>query len=325
MAREEGEGMSAAHTGQRTSEEIRRDIERTRSEMDETVDALDQRLSPGQMLDEAWHLLKREGGGAGDVIRDHPVPLALMGLGVAWLAIEKAAGSGPTANAGVGAGTYAPAEGRVGPYRGDAISRTDEPGAVDRAKAGAAHAKEKVKEGLDDAAAWVKDQLPDGDQASELSERAGDTARHAASSVKHGAQDAKRGLRSLFDDQPLALGAIAFGLGIAAGASAPTTRWEDEHMGSVADTLKDGVKEAAEDIGQAARAAAGEAVDAARGEADRQDIRSNLGEVAKRVASEAKLAARDRAEREELTGEGLRERARQVGRDTRDQAADEMR
>jgi hypothetical protein len=325
MGREEGEVMSASHAGERSSDEIRRDIERTRSEMDETVDALEQRLSPGQMLDEAWHLLKSQGGGAGDVVRDHPVPLALMGLGVAWLAIEKATGSSASTDGDVGPGTYARAEGRVGPYLGDAVSRSDEPGRSDRAAAAAVHAKDEAKARLGEAGEWVKDHLPDGNDATELKERAGQTARRAASSVKHGAHDAKRGLGSLFDDQPLALGAIAFGLGIAAGAAVPTTRWEDEHIGPAAETLKDEVKAAAKDAGRTARAAAGDALDAARAEADRQDIRSNLGEAAKRVAAEAKLAARERAEREDLTGDGLTERAREIGRATRDGASDEMR
>ncbi len=40
------------------SEQIRAEIERTRANMDDTFDALEAKLTPGQLLGEAWNLTK---------------------------------------------------------------------------------------------------------------------------------------------------------------------------------------------------------------------------------------------------------------------------
>ena len=243
--------MSPDRREERSSDEIRRDIDRTRSAMDETVDELGNRLSPGELIEEAWGAIKGQGRSAGDVVRDHPVPLALMGLGVAWLAIDRA--TGDRHHHSVGAGTYSPAEGRVGPYRGDAISsENDDDSLVERAK-------EKV--------------------------------------TRERARDAKQSVRSFLDDQPLAAAAVTFGIGLAAGLSAPTTRWEDEKLGRASDTLKDEAKETV-------RAAA---------------------ETAKDATSEAAHAAKQRLEED---GPAVREpdqRAWQAASRTRDRARDEIR
>src|SRR4051812_13216917 len=106
---------------ERSADEIRREIERTRSQMDRTVDALGDKLSPSRMLDDLYLRLRTEGPAAlGDAVKHHPIPFTLMGLGLGWLAYEQAKGDGH-----VGEGTYGRAEGRVGPYRGDAVNQDD--------------------------------------------------------------------------------------------------------------------------------------------------------------------------------------------------------
>lgn len=81
---------------ERTSSEIQRDIERTRAEMSHTIDALQERLSPGQLVDQAiWHLRQGElatsandfAANLGRTIRDNPVPVVLIGTGLIWLLI----------------------------------------------------------------------------------------------------------------------------------------------------------------------------------------------------------------------------------------------
>lgn len=72
---------------------IERDLEHTRARLDATLDALQQKLSPGQMVDEAMNWF-RQGDGAeftrnfGRSVRDNPVPLALIGAGIGWLIIN---------------------------------------------------------------------------------------------------------------------------------------------------------------------------------------------------------------------------------------------
>lgn len=71
------------------SREIRREIERTRSQMDRNLDALEQKLTPAQLALEAWGLF-RGGSTAGAsrlwrIAKEHPGPAAVIGVGLAWL------------------------------------------------------------------------------------------------------------------------------------------------------------------------------------------------------------------------------------------------
>jgi gas vesicle protein len=78
--------------GSADTNRIERDLEHTRARLDSTLDALQQKLSPGQMVDEAMNWF-REGNGAefgrnfGRNVRDNPIPVALIGIGVGWLLI----------------------------------------------------------------------------------------------------------------------------------------------------------------------------------------------------------------------------------------------
>lgn len=71
---------------------IERDLARTRSRLDATLDELQQKLSPGELMDQAVTYLK-EGGGMefghnlGRSVRDNPIPVALIGIGLGWLVV----------------------------------------------------------------------------------------------------------------------------------------------------------------------------------------------------------------------------------------------
>ena len=83
------------------SDRIKRDIDRTRAEMDETLDALGERLRPRQLLDDLLDVFRGDSSGtsgqqASRVARNagrtlirqiqrHPVPALLTGAGLAWL------------------------------------------------------------------------------------------------------------------------------------------------------------------------------------------------------------------------------------------------
>lgn len=79
----------------REPRDIQEDLAETRAGLDETIDALQQKLSPGQLFDQTLGYLRRPGGVPGGTqeffsnlsrtIRDNPVPVALIGAGLAWL------------------------------------------------------------------------------------------------------------------------------------------------------------------------------------------------------------------------------------------------
>lgn len=73
-------------------EQIEHEISATRADIDETLDALQNKLSPGELLDQALSYAK-DGGGEfaanfGRTVRDNPVPVALLGVGIGWLMVS---------------------------------------------------------------------------------------------------------------------------------------------------------------------------------------------------------------------------------------------
>lgn len=326
----------------RSSEEIRRDIQRTRAEMDDTADRLEDRLSPGRLLDEVWSRVRDRGNGnaVADVLRDHPVPFALMGLGLGWLAVEQASGRSASPGGGdrkVSPGTWAPAEGRRGPYGPEAVHRDDEDSLMDRAKQKVSEAKEAAS-GAAGAATDLKERASDAassarDKVAEVSSSASDTmsreASSAAGEARQKARQASRGMQRMMEENPLALGAIAFGLGLAGGVSIPSSRTEDRMMGHTADIVKDEGRRLATDAAQSTARVAGDAATAAKEEARRQgreqDLEGPARELAERaeegareVARAARDAAGERAEEEGLTSEGIKDEVKTAGERTRE-------
>ncbi len=98
---------SASLSGSGSSERISDEIEVTRSRMDETLDELGDRLNPRRIMDDVMDYFTRPSGSSGGkssatarfgdsasefgqnlgrTLRDNPVPTALIGAGLAWLA-----------------------------------------------------------------------------------------------------------------------------------------------------------------------------------------------------------------------------------------------
>ena len=90
----------------------RMEIERTRADMGETVDAIQEKLSPESMRAQARTQVKESardaGSGLMDTIKQNPVPVAMVGAGLGWLAWS--AGSG---GSGPGDGSYGNSSGSL--------------------------------------------------------------------------------------------------------------------------------------------------------------------------------------------------------------------
>jgi hypothetical protein len=73
------------------TDRIEADVQQSRHRLNDTLNELGSRLSPGQMLDEGLGLVQgqagRFAGRLGRQIRDNPLPVVLIGAGIAWLAV----------------------------------------------------------------------------------------------------------------------------------------------------------------------------------------------------------------------------------------------
>lgn len=87
----------AYETDSKSSAELQRELETQRHRVEDTIDQIQQKLSPGQMFDE---LLAYTKGGGGEFISSlqrnvtaNPLPVALLGVSLAWLMAKPASAS----------------------------------------------------------------------------------------------------------------------------------------------------------------------------------------------------------------------------------------
>src|SRR5574339_1205648 len=82
--------MLRGSNGGKHPNEILAEIDRTRGEMDRTLTAIEQRLTPGQLVDQALDYLRQSGANEfvqnlGGAAKQNPMPVAVTAIGLAWL------------------------------------------------------------------------------------------------------------------------------------------------------------------------------------------------------------------------------------------------
>jgi ElaB/YqjD/DUF883 family membrane-anchored ribosome-binding protein len=239
----------------------RAEIERTRADMSETVDAIQNKLSPQNIKEQAKEQAKDTAKGAGstimETIRENPLPAVLTGIGLGWLFVSaRRQSSEQTPYSGDRTYDYPPTyelppryeEERApsGPSAGQALERTR-----DRAGETASQAQDRAGQVASRAQS----------QVSQLSSRAQEQARRAGG-----------GFQRMLQENPLAVGALAIGAGAAIGLAVPQTGKEHEAMGEARDTLVEKVQEKAQDAQQRVQRVAEEAQSAAQQEAQNQSL-----------------------------------------------------
>lgn len=208
----------------KSSAELELEVEDARGRIDRTVEALKDKMQPRELFDEATRMM----GGASnkvlstavDQMRENPIPMALIGLGVAWMAISQArrgSASTPTTY-----GSYASYEGY------DA----GEEGLKDKVRSKVSAARAKVSSATEAA----KDKLSSArSTAGESLEDARDRISGLAQTAQMRAGEYTRMARDKFDDtletEPLVIGALGLAVGAAIGAALPATQVERRYIG----------------------------------------------------------------------------------------------
>ncbi|MFN4088958.1 MAG: DUF3618 domain-containing protein [Alphaproteobacteria bacterium] len=74
----------------RSPDDIERDIEATRASLIQTVATIERRLTPGRLIDDliSGALDGRERRDFVELARRHPIPVTLVGIGLAWLLLS---------------------------------------------------------------------------------------------------------------------------------------------------------------------------------------------------------------------------------------------
>ncbi|MFO0752886.1 MAG: DUF3618 domain-containing protein [Thermodesulfovibrionales bacterium] len=274
-------GMPAAGGSGKRPEDIRADIEQTRADMTETVDAIQEKLSPGHIKEQVRNKFRQAtigrardmaykagsrtreiGSTIFDTIRQNPVPAAMVGIGLSWLIMRRPEGNGNgryrTAGEYSPGGEAAGYETPEGEYR--RRKRADE------LSGGAGETTERMKGQVKEKAEQVRE------KAAQFSEQARGQIQRVGSMAQERAQQAKGQFNSLLESNPLALGLAALALGAAIGFSIPETRKERELMGEASSTVRDKAREAAQDTMQKVRHVAEEAARTVKEEAQKQGV-----------------------------------------------------
>ncbi len=221
----------------RDPEDIARAIDETRSEVDETLDALQARLSPGQVLDRAMELVRANGGqfagNLGRTVRDNPWPVLLTGVGLAWMMASTRSGAAasarPSGPGGLREGVSEASE-RFSAAASEALgeSRNRVGAAAHYAGAAASDTVRRVSEGLTNATNLVRDQ----------------------------SQRMSEGLSDLLRDQPLLVGAVGVALGALLGYVLPATEAESRLVGEATRAAETGMAPSTESTERAGSASA---------------------------------------------------------------------
>ncbi|GAB3485827.1 DUF3618 domain-containing protein [Azotobacter salinestris] len=224
---------------QKDPETLEREIDQQRAEISNIVHALENKLSPGELLDKALGYTKGHSGefmsNLTNTVAANPLPTVLTSIGLLWLMTSQ--NRTPASQA----------------YVGEASIASSGPSLTEKARQRAAGIREKaehlgegVSETLDSARQHVGEGL--GSAKQHLS----DSSHHVAESLRHRAHQARGGFDTLMHEQPLVLGALGIAVGALIAGVLPTTRQEDELLGEASDTVTDKLKVKAEEGREAA-------------------------------------------------------------------------
>jgi hypothetical protein len=301
--------------GSKSAAELETEVAGHRAEVEHDLQALQDRLSPGQIVDQLFDYAKNGNGAEftrnlGRSVRDNPLPVALMGVGMAWLMMGGAgesrgrrydtyddydtdswleedddpalyAHTTPVTGMPGDRGTFGTTGARNADSTGSGNGLKDKVGhAMDDMKARAGAAGDRIGETRDragEALGRAGDSMRRaGDKAAAYGREADYRARRYADRAGRAAsrygRKARRGFFQSLEDQPLVLGAIGVAIGAAIGAALPATEREDEFMGETRDELKRHTIDTAEAEAKKAGDMANAAYGAAKQEAENQGL-----------------------------------------------------
>jgi ElaB/YqjD/DUF883 family membrane-anchored ribosome-binding protein len=260
------------------TDRIEQEINRSRSALNDTIEQLGGKLSPGQILDEAMGLMQGQAGkltaNLGRQVRDNPLPLLLIGAGAAMLFMKKHEGQPAPYTPSISPDEWQHEQRhrklesvRAGFSKlvGETQDAFDH--RLHEAEAAALDLKQHAGEAIDAFKARVT-RTREGValKAAEIRDRMNAAGSHAAQfakdqahNLKEGAADAKHKAQAFYDDYPLAAGAIGVAIGAIIGAAAPLSSVERDNLQGVAGAAAKAGADMAEKGAHAAQRAADKA------------------------------------------------------------------
>jgi hypothetical protein len=243
--------------------EIEEDISRTRAELGETLDALERRLAPRQLLEKGVDMLRGSLDGnldrVGETLRANPIPLALIGAGIGWLLLSHRDGVAAAVQ-----DTSDHAAGLAHRIRHAADA------SVAAAEAAYDYARPKIGETVERTARYASGVKSRAEHAAQAAGGYAHQAGHYAEEAGRQLHNARDQVSRAMDDHPLAVGVIALAAGAALALLLPSSRVEDRYLGQTRDRVLDEARDRGLEALTRAEEIAGAAADAASDAVRRQ-------------------------------------------------------
>lgn len=209
-------------------ETLEREINQTRSQMSQTLDALERKLSPGQLIDQCLNIFGKNGAELAQnfatTVKQNPVPLALTAIGIMWMMVSP----GRSEPVRIYDDRYDDTSDRDAGYTSHAMDKLK--GTAETIKAKATAARGKLMNSKDT-----------------MIETVSDASSSAAGAAEDQVRRARQGFHTLLEEQPLIVGALGVAIGAAIGALLPATEQEDRLLGEVRDQTVSKVQEITSD------------------------------------------------------------------------------
>jgi ElaB/YqjD/DUF883 family membrane-anchored ribosome-binding protein len=222
-----GGASARSNPSARSAAELEREGEEIRADLDRTLDEIERKLSPGELLDRSVEFLRDNGSDflkeAGETVRRNPIPVLLTAAGLVWLttSVARSRSRSDSESDDFSGGDYASrGYSRQEYYTGP--EGRGEQGVRGRVRSAASKVTSKASR----ATSTVKGKLSN--------------SMHA---VQDRTQDARSNFVNLVQEQPVALGALALAAGALLGAAFPITPYENRLVGPVHDRTMARAKE----------------------------------------------------------------------------------
>ncbi len=258
---------------ERRTREIRAEIEQTRDEMSETIDAIQEKLRPGNVVAEATERVKtattervrnmvgsasqsaqgameRTRHMADDLMdsgRHSAIPAAMIGIGAAWLLIDRLRNRDREYDAGYRRDYRS---WRAGP----AYNESDE---YYRSSGWKPQYGEYGSEGYG-AEGYRYDSGAQSESGESMTARTSQVASQARETAMRTSRRARNQFQRLMHDNPLMVGAAAVAIGAVVGMTLPETERENEWLGEAKENLVDKAQDMARTAASRAQEAAGD-------------------------------------------------------------------
>jgi len=282
--------------GTEDTEHIKAQIEETRSQMGETIDAIQEKLSFANMSEQvseqvsnaietakdsiydatvgkAVDFMKNFGDGISETkvvrtVQDNPFPVLLIGIGAGLLVYQSYSSKNKRPIRGLG--RYEPASGGrrlESDFRSQRTDREHEgvSGALSAAGSTVRETAESAYSSVSNAAGSAYESV--AGTVSEAYSGAGEAVSRAKDAAVEYGSIAQQKYEYYIDENPLAVGAVAVALGAAVGLAFPSTRYEGQLMGEARQNLVDKAQSAAGELVEKAKQVAGEAGETIKEEA----------------------------------------------------------